>query len=114
MVLQRNVEIRIWGRATPQEKIEVALGPNIAYATTNNRGQWDLVLPAMEAGGPFKMIVKGQNTIEFKNIMIGEVWICSGQLDIEFAVPSSIKLSKPDRLINFKGIIRRKVYHLKG
>lgn len=88
MVLQRHAEIRIWGWADPQEKVEVILGENTAHAITNPQGRWNLVLPAMEAGGPFNMIVRGKNTIELNNIMVGEVWICSGQSNMD--VPVSV------------------------
>ena len=86
MVLQRNAEIRIWGWADPQEKVEVILGENTAHAVTNDQGHWSLSLSAMEAGGPYKMVFRGQNTIELKNIMIGEVWICGGQSNMDWPV----------------------------
>ena len=89
MVLQQGMEIPVWGWASPGEKVTVTLDKSIVSVRTNKEGQWTLKLPAMNYGGPFEMTVKGKNTLKFKNILIGEVWVCSGQSNMEFYLINS-------------------------
>ena len=79
MVLQRDVVIKIWGWAGKEEKIAIQFnGKNVkAFAAAD--GKWMALLPAMKAGGPFSMTITGSNTIVLRDILIGDVWICSGQ-----------------------------------
>ena len=84
MVLQQGIEIPVWGWASPGEKITVTIDKTVASAKTTKDGKWSLKFPAMEYGGPHKMTVTGKNTVTFENIMIGEVWVCSGQSNMEF------------------------------
>ena len=85
MVLQQGIQIPVWGWASPGEKITVTFDRIVVSAKTTKDGKWSLKLPAiMEYGGPHKMTVKGKNTVSFENVMIGEVWICSGQSNMEF------------------------------
>lgn len=86
MVLQRDVSIRVWGRADPEEKIAVSLGAATAETTTGADGRWQVTLPPHAAGGPFVLSVSGKKKIEFKDVMIGEVWIASGQSNMTFAL----------------------------
>jgi len=80
MVLQRDQNIKIWGKADVGEKVNITF-QNKKYSTTANAaGNWNLMLPAMKAGGPFTMTV---NEITLENIMIGEVWLASGQSNME-------------------------------
>jgi len=85
MVLQRNTEVIIWGWANPQE--EVVITPswnNQKYKVkTSNQAKWEIVIPTPKEGGPYTIAIKGYNEIVLKNILIGEVWICSGQSNIE-------------------------------
>ena len=84
MVLQQGMEIPVWGWASPGEKITVTLEKAVASARTDKAGKWTLKLPAMNYGGPFKMTIKGKTLQTLENIMIGEVWVCSGQSNMEF------------------------------
>ena len=84
MVLQQGIEIPVWGWASPGEKITVTIDKTVASAKTTKDGKWSLKFPAMEYGGPHKMTVTGKNTVTFENVMIGEVWVCSGQSNMEF------------------------------
>lgn len=85
MVLQRNSEIKIWGWASPKE--EVKLTPswnNQEYkVTANNYAYWEIIIPTPKEGGPFTIAFKGYNEITLKNILVGEVWLCSGQSNME-------------------------------
>ena len=84
MVLQRNSKLNIWGWASPGEKIAVEFNRYKLHTTTDANGKWQLVLPEMKAGGPFAMTIKGNNTLVVNNILIGEVWLCGGQSNMEF------------------------------
>ena len=79
MVLQRESKIKLWGWASAGEKIEVRFAGKTAKAKTGKDGRWNLSLPAMKAGGPFTMTIKGNNTITLHEILLGDVWICAGQ-----------------------------------
>ena len=89
MVLQRDVPMPIWGWAEPGENVTCELGQAKATATANAQGEWMVKLPAMPAGGPFEMEVRGQNTLKLTGILVGEVWVCSGQSNMEMGVAMS-------------------------
>lgn len=79
MVLQRDKEIPVWGWASPGEKVSITFnGKNYSTVTAAN-GKWSLKLPPLKAGGPYAMTITGSNRIEIRDILIGDVWICSGQ-----------------------------------
>ncbi len=91
MVLQRERPIPIWGWANPGERISVALsGGSTATATAADDGRWKVALDAMPAGGPHTLTVTGANKVEIKDVLIGEVWLCSGQSNMEWTVRSSL------------------------
>jgi sialate O-acetylesterase len=79
MVLQRDTKLKIWGWASPGEKVSVAFNGKKAGAITAADGKWLVELPAMKAGGPFTMTIKGNNEIKLDDILLGDVWFCSGQ-----------------------------------
>jgi len=86
MVLQRNAPIPIWGWAFPGEKVTVSLNQQVKTAKSGKDGRWRLQLDAEAAGGPYELEVKGQNDLLIKNVLVGEVWVCSGQSNMEFAL----------------------------
>jgi sialate O-acetylesterase len=83
MVLQRDVGVRIWGWASPGEEVTIRFLDRIDIATTGTDNRWVVTLPSMKAGGPYGMQIDGSNHITLKNIMIGDVWVCSGQSNME-------------------------------
>ena len=83
MVLQRGAAITIWGWADPGEKVTVQFGENKAKTKANSRGEWLVKLPALESGENLTMTITGKNTIVLENIAMGEVWVCSGQSNME-------------------------------
>jgi sialate O-acetylesterase len=83
MVLQREKSLPIWGFAQPGESVTVTFGKQSQTAITDPHGKWRVTLNAMPAGGPFDMTVAGSNTIRITDILIGEVWLCSGQSNME-------------------------------
>ena len=86
MVLQRDTPIRFWGWAAPNEKVTVVCAGMEASATADSRGEWPLSLPPLAAGGPHTVTVRGTNTIELTNVLVGEVWVCSGQSNMEMGI----------------------------
>jgi len=84
MVLQQGMPVPIWGSADPGELITVSIGDQKATATASDKGEWSVKLKSMRAGGPFEMTISGKNSITLKNIMVGEVWVCSGQSNMQF------------------------------
>ena len=83
MILQRDTKVKIWGWASPKEKIQLDFNHKTYKAETNAEGKWTIVLPSQKAGGPYEMTLKGNNTIVLKNILFGDVWVCSGQSNME-------------------------------
>lgn len=86
MVLQQQKPLVIWGWAQPNEKVKVKLNGANGETTANERGEWKVTLPAMPAGGPYELSVSGSNTVSFDDVMLGEVWLCSGQSNMEMGI----------------------------
>ena len=86
MVLQRDIDLPVWGYADAGEQITVTLGNHQAKTKANDLGQWKLTLPPLPAPGPVTMTVTGKNCITLDDILIGEVWLCSGQSNMEWRV----------------------------
>jgi sialate O-acetylesterase len=85
MVLQRDKPCNIWGSADNGETVTITFN-NATYNTTAANGKWKIILPAQPAGGPYTIMVNGNNTIELNNVLFGDVWICGGQSNMQFAV----------------------------
>jgi sialate O-acetylesterase len=79
MVLQRDVPLKIWGWAAPNEKVTVSFNKKNYKTTTTSDGKWHVKITAQKTGGPFTMDINGTNKITISNIVIGDVWLCSGQ-----------------------------------
>jgi len=79
MVLQRDTRITVWGWASVGEKVTISFQHKQYKATTSSKGMWSVEIPGMKAGGPFTMRISGKNSIELKDILVGDVWLCSGQ-----------------------------------
>ena len=90
MVLQQKLPLPIWGTADAGEEVTVSLGDNKASTKAGADGKWSVKLKEMTAGGgPLELIVKGKNEIKLTNILIGEVWVGSGQSNMEWSVGAS-------------------------
>jgi sialate O-acetylesterase len=85
MILQQKTNAKIWGKATPGHKIEISASWNVSGKTkAGDDGKWTVVLPTPEAGGPYTITISGKDTsLVIKNVLIGEVWFCSGQSNME-------------------------------
>ena len=86
MVLQRGQPIAVWGFAKPGEKVTVALGEHRTQAVAVNEGKWTATLPAMPASGPMTLSVKGNNQLTVNDVLIGDVWLASGQSNMELTL----------------------------
>jgi len=83
MVLQRDAEIKIWGWASAGEKVNITFRNSTYTTTASAKGEWEIKLPVQSAGGPYEMTV---NNISIKDILVGDVWICSGQSNMELPI----------------------------
>ncbi|CAA9194256.1 hypothetical protein FLA105534_00052 [Flavobacterium bizetiae] len=90
MVLQRNQPIVIYGTANGGDKIEITFNDKKEIATTNEFGKWKVIFPAMKSGGTHQIIIASkEKNIILKNILIGDVWFCSGQSNMAFPLQKS-------------------------
>ena len=86
-VLQRGQAIPVWGTAAPREKVTVSLGGSTKVATADKSGDWRVDLPAMQPGGPLVLTASSASGQAVANdVMIGDVWLCSGQSNMEYPV----------------------------
>jgi sialate O-acetylesterase len=91
MVLQRTKHVPIWGSATPGEDITVTLNGQSTHATANADGKWRAELDlAHSPAGPFDLVVSGKQSITVHDVLVGEVWLASGQSNMEFTLKHSI------------------------
>jgi len=86
MVLQRNKPIPLWGWGSPNEKITIKFNHQTKMVTADLNGKWKVNLDKESAGGPYQLVLKGLNTVTLKNVLVGEVWICSGQSNMEMPI----------------------------
>jgi sialate O-acetylesterase len=84
MVLQRDAPARVWGWAQPGEAVLVEVAGTRAKARADGEGRWAVDLPPRPAGGPFTLTVSGERTLTFDDVWFGEVWLASGQSNMEF------------------------------
>ena len=83
MILQRTVPVKIWGWASVGEKVSIRFNGKSFETVTPTGGKWLITLPAQKAGGPYEMEILGNKQIRLKNILFGDVWLCSGQSNME-------------------------------
>jgi len=89
MVLQRGMENRVWGFANPSEEVTVAIAGQTQTAKADDKGRWEVKLSALDAGGPHEMVVEGSNRVVVSDILVGEVWLCSGQSNMQWPVDAA-------------------------
>lgn len=86
MVLQADVAAPIWGWAEPGEKVAITIDRHTVEATANAEGRWAAKLPKLSAGGPLTLVVSGRNTLTIDDVLVGEVWMGSGQSNMAMTV----------------------------
>jgi sialate O-acetylesterase len=108
MVLQRGKEIKIWGWADKNESVRLSFLSRNYEARADDSGHWQISLPAQQAGGPYQMVIKGDNELTIMDILIGEVWVCAGQSNmelpvrrVEVAYPGLVKNSENTNIRHF-------------
>ena len=84
MVLQRDRPVRLWGWGSPGEVVRITAGAAGGQATTGQDGRWSIELPPQPAGGPHIVSIAGQSTITLQDVWFGEVWLASGQSNMEW------------------------------
>ena len=101
MVLQRGINVPIWGMADPGEKVMLEINGLVSAAVTGKDGKWKAYLPEFEAGGPYELIVTGDNEIRFTDVMFGDVWIASGQSNMAWRLDNSNNSEEEVKNANF-------------
>ncbi|MCX7876756.1 MAG: sialate O-acetylesterase [Melioribacteraceae bacterium] len=100
MILQRDTKVKLWGWANPNEKIKINF-INKNYSTIADKdGNWFLILPKLKSGGPYEMKINGENEIIIKDILIGDVWLASGQSNMELPI-KRVWIKYKDELKNY-------------
>ncbi len=115
MVLQRDLANRVWGTAEAGEAVKVSIGDQVHETKADAQGKWEVKLAPLPAGGPHELKVAGKNSITISDILVGEVWICSGQSNMQWSVnasndPDLEKLAAKNaqiRMINFPQVGRQ-------
>lgn len=104
MVLQRNQAIPIWGWADVNENVTIQFNKQTKNIKAGKDGKWMIKLNAESAGGPFSLLVKAKNVITINNVLVGEVWICSGQSNMEWPVRNSNSAQQEVQQANYPQI----------
>ena len=99
-VLQQDAALPVWGTAAEGEAVTVEFDGQTA-STTAKDGKWKVVLKPHKAGGPFELTIKGENTLSIKDVLVGEVWICSGQSNMAFTLSGASTASTERPLANY-------------
>ena len=106
MVLQRGQKVSIWGWAEPGEEVMISVSwHSMRWAVTaNSNGEWMFKINPPRVGGPYNMTITGKNTINVSNIMVGEVWVCSGQSNMQWSVKQSANAEQEISVANYPNI----------
>lgn len=109
MVLQRNAEITLWGWADADEELAISFDGQTYRTTADDAGEWQARLPEKKAGGPYVIKIQGENTITLEDILIGDVWIASGQSNMELPMerveplyPQEVKTANNPHIRHFQ------------
>ncbi len=105
MVLQRGMPVPVWGWATPGEKISVSFRDQVKSTTADPQGNWQIKLDSLDVGPASQLSVRGQNESKtFDNVLVGEVWVCSGQSNMGWTVDRSLDADLEKKTANFPEI----------
>lgn len=89
MVLQRSQPVPVWGWSAPNEKLVVKFNRQVKETKADRNGKWRINLDPEAAGGPYELSVQGKTSIVYHDVLVGEVWLCSGQSNMEFSLKSA-------------------------
>lgn len=104
MVLQQGMPLPVWGWAAPGEEITVRIAGQAKTATADEKGKWTVTLDPLSPGEPVEMEVAGKSKITFGNVLVGEVWVCSGQSNMDFRLESALNAEAEKAAANHPGI----------
>ncbi|MDP4208335.1 MAG: sialate O-acetylesterase [Bacteroidota bacterium] len=111
MVLQRNAPINIWGWAAPNERVSIQFHNQTKQAKADKNGTWGVKLDSEQAGGPYKLVVTGKNSITLDDVLVGEVWVCSGQSNMEFKLNGAMNSAQEIKAADYPQIRQITVRH---
>ena len=114
MMLQRDLPVRVWGWADAGEAVSVTLAGKNAATQANKNGQWAIELPAVKAGENLELTVKGKNTVTLKNVLMGDIWVCSGQSNMEMGLGGCLGFQDDLKAADFPKIRRIKFNHVQS
>ncbi|HEX5057377.1 MAG TPA: sialate O-acetylesterase [Gammaproteobacteria bacterium] len=106
VVLQRDAKLNVWGWADPGEPVNIEFRGRTYQTRTGQDGKWKTWLPPQQPGGPDRMTVSGNNSIVLNEVYVGDVWICSGQSNMELPIARVRELYENDILSSFNPYIR--------
>jgi sialate O-acetylesterase len=96
MVLQRDTNVKIWGWASASEKIAIQFIGSTYHTTANSNGEWEVMLPELKPGGPYVMQINASNSTTINDILVGDVWVCSGQSNMQFSMRGLVSIYPDD------------------
>ena len=104
MVLQQGQENNIWGKGDAGETVTISISDKTVTTKADDKGDWKAKLPALGLGQPLTLKVSGSSTVEIKDVLIGEVWICSGQSNMQWSIDASNDADLEKLASNYPGI----------
>ena len=105
MVLQRDLPVHIWGSAAAGEAVSVTFHGETRSAVADRLGRWSVYLPPVAPGGPFEITVRASNTITLRDVLAGDVWVASGQSNMEMAVDGVVNAKDEIAAANYPGSV---------
>jgi sialate O-acetylesterase len=111
LVLQQGTKVRIWGNAKPGERIIVTFQNKSSEAVADAQGRWHVFIGPLKSGKPAELTVKGKNVLTIRNVLVGEVWLCSGQSNMEWPLANTIGATQTLANANFPEIRMFRVEH---
>jgi sialate O-acetylesterase len=112
MMLQRDRPVRVWGWADAGEAVEVKLAGAVASGKADGKGQWMVELPAMKAGENLELTVTAGNTVTLRNLIVGDIWVCSGQSNMEMTLNGCVGAEEDAKGAHLPTIRRIKFNHV--
>jgi len=104
MVLQRGRPDAVWGWATPGQSVVVKMGGKAARAVARPDGKWTARIGPFPAGGPYTLTVSGPQSVTLRNVLVGDVWLCTGQSNMEFGLGNVVDADKQTALANHPNV----------
>ncbi len=101
MVLQRNKPDKIWGWSEPGDSIRVVIGNNTASAVAGADHRWQVEIQPPPAGGPYTVKITGRQSVELHNVLVGDVWLCAGQSNMEFKLRGALNATDEVKAANY-------------